>query len=172
MARTLRIAWARAKKLSNGDRLMEKTYSQRVAGVFEGIGWILLIPTFLFMTYVAFMMLLGLLAGRPEALFFGLLFLALPGFGVVLLAGYVKHYDGNLNEKYVSALWIATAVYNSLLLLPWLLGAADILQSSHDFRYRENWIGIFFWVLMVFGYNAAIYFSLKAYCFERRTKLN
>src|SRR5215213_2222935 len=103
---------------------MENTYSQKVAGVFELICYILLIPTFLSLIYPAIAVIGGLFSGHAGSFLFGLIPFGIAGVGVVLLVGYHKHVDDRLDEKHISTLWIATAVYNLLLLLPCLLFAA------------------------------------------------
>jgi len=85
-----------------------------------------------------------------------------------LLVGYYKHSRGRLSKEHLPALWIGTAVYNFILLLPVLYLASSLLQS------RTAGDGRIFYFLVVgsivFGYLAAIISSLKAYSFEKRKK--
>jgi len=137
--------------------MMEKTYSQKVARAFEIADYILILPAGL-----------GALAAT---LLFGVFTLLVYAFfivGVVLLVGYYKHSRGRLSKEHLPALWIGTAVYNFILLLPVLYLASSLLQS------RTAGDGRIFYFLVVgsivFGYLAAIISSLKAYSFEKRKK--
>jgi len=140
----------------------EKTYSQKIARGFEIADYILLVPA------VIGALLATLVAGLFTLVIYGIFFT-----GVILLVGYYKHARNTLNQKYSAALWIATAVYNSLLLLPCLYYASTLLQTGSfrdiDGRLDEGQIIFFLIVLsVVFGYFTAIILSLKAYSFEKR----
>lgn len=146
---------------------MQKTYSQKVARVFEVIGYLMLLPA-------AIGALAGFLAIANQPLYALLIYVIL-GIGVTLLVGYFKYSRGRLEEKFCSALWLTTAVYNFLLLLPWLYGTSALLQSGFkDYDgSTDGGLVIFFLFLIsiVFSYLAAIVASLKAYSFEKRKKL-
>jgi hypothetical protein len=151
---------------------MEKTYSQKVSRVFEIICYLLLIPTFVSLIYPFIMFVSGLTSGQGELALIGLLPFAIVGVGIALLIGYYKHSRGFLEEKKVPALWMTTAIYNLLLLLPWLGGAASVLQKPNYYRHEAAGIPAEFLYLLVpiFGYIFAIVFAMKAYSFERRQK--
>ena len=150
---------------------MEKTYSQKVARVFEIICCILLIPTCFGLIYPVFFIIGGLMGGNTEVFLYGLLPFIIVGVGVVLLVGYFKHSRGRLDEKYISTLWMGTAVYNFLLLLPFLYAVADGLQSGKDFIRDGNLTTLFIVLSIISGYISAIIFALKARAFENRKKL-
>jgi hypothetical protein len=144
--------------------MRQKTYSQKVARVFEIIDYFMLFPAGI-----------GVLVGF--ALFYSnplytLLLYAFLTFGIFLLAGYFKHSRGTLDEKYFSALWLTTAGYNFVLLLPCLYWASTLLQTENFKGYEGNGALVSFLFLLgiVFSYLAAIVFSIKAFSFERRKK--
>src|SRR5215203_4339792 len=101
---------------------MQKTYSQRVARGFEIVDYFLLLPA-------AVGVLVGISAIFKEPLV-GLLILITIGIGLFLLVGYFKHSRGILDESYIPALWITTAVFNFILFLPWLYFASVYLQPA------------------------------------------
>jgi hypothetical protein len=150
-----------------GEKVMEKTYSQKISGVFEIVCYGLLIPAVISLIYPVFFIIGGVLEGsaKMSLLDFTPFLIASPG--VVLLFGYFKHTRDRLSEKYISALWIGTAVYNFLLLLPWLFAAASYLQSPKGIIEDGNWVGILIPLAIVAAYVAAIYFSLKAFTLEK-----
>lgn len=145
---------------------MEKTYSQKVAGVFEIVCYILLIPASISLVYPAIAVVGGLFKGRLDAVLIGLIPFGIAGIGVKLLSGYSRHAKGKLDEKHISTLWITTAVYNFLLLLPWLLLAAAVFQSREKLT-DGKWASLLILISIIFGYLAAIYFSVKAYTLEK-----
>jgi hypothetical protein len=146
---------------------MQKTYSQKVARVFEVIDYFLLLPA-------AFGALVGLVS-FPYSPLFALLLYGVLSVGIVLLVGYFKHSRGRLDEKYSGALWLTTAVYNFVFLLPVLYWASILLQTG-DFRNFNGELDggtIFFFIFLsgaVFSYLSAVVFSIKAFTFERRKK--
>lgn len=136
---------------------MERTYSQKVARAFEIADYILLIPA-------GFGVLLATLIFSPFTLLVYGFFIA----GVVLLVGYYKHSRGKLGEDHISALWIATAVYNSILLLPCLFWASAMLQQG-IFRNGE-FVSFLMILSVVGGYLTAVLLAVKSYSFEKRKK--
>ena len=137
--------------------MMGNTYSQRVARAFEIVDYILLIPA-------AIGALVGFLAIARNPLFTLLIYTVL-GVGITLLVGYYKHSRGRLAEKWISALWITTAVFNFLLLLPWLYLTSSVINEE---------AGKSLFVVLVFvnlGYIGAIVSSIRAYSFEKRKSI-
>lgn len=151
---------------------MEKTYSQKVARVFEIICYVLLAPTFLSLIYPVVFIIGGMLEGSVKMVSLGFIPFLIVVPGMILLVGYFKHSRGRLDEKYSSVLWLTTAVYNFLLFLPWLYYCSVLLQESNFRGYYGNGalLSFLFTLGMVFGYIAAITFSLKAFSFEKRRK--
>ncbi len=135
---------------------MEKTYSQKIARVFEIADYILLLPA------IFGVLMATLMFGGATLIVYGIF----TG-GVILLVGYRRHSRGNLSPENLTALWLGSAIYNFILLLPCLLGASKVLQSG----FSEETV-FYFPVLLgvVFGYLAAVISSLKAYSFEKRRK--
>lgn len=135
---------------------MEKTYSQKIARVFEIVDYILLLPSILgvFLATLIFSIVTFLVYG---------IFIA----GVILLVGYRRHARGNLSPENLTALWIGTAVYNFILLLPCLIFASKMLQNGVS---GEMGFSFLFVLGIVFGYLAAIVGAVKAYQFEKRRK--
>ncbi len=143
---------------------MEKTYSQKVAGAFEVVDYFLLLPA-----------AVGALTGLfflAYSVFYALLIYAMLISGIVLLVGYFKHSRGTLNSKYISALWITTAVYNFVFLMPALYWTATIYQKmSSEGLNNSNEVWVFFIAIAaVLAYIAAIATSLKAFAIERYKK--
>jgi hypothetical protein len=162
------LTLAKSKEVSKGEIFMEKTYSQKVARIFEIIDYLMLLPA-----AVGALFGLALLGANP---LYTLLLYTFLLIGLVLLVGYFKHSRGRLDEKYFSGLWLTTAGYNFVLLLPSLYWASMLLQTKGSFTDYDGGTNggtiIFFLILLgiVFSYLAAIVFSVKAYSFERRKK--
>src|SRR5688572_23218851 len=98
---------------------MEKTYSQKIARVFEIADYILLVPA-------TFGVLAATLGFNGVTLIIYVVFIV----GLILLIGYRRHWRGNLSPENLTALWIGTIVYNLILLLPSLLLASVMLQKG------------------------------------------
>jgi hypothetical protein len=167
VAQGLRIGLAKSKKISKGKKVMPRTYSQKVARVFEIVDYLMLLPAGIGVFFGFF-----LISFNPALT---LLLYAFVAVGIVLLVGYFKHSRGRLDEKYFSALWLTTAGYNLVLFLPALYWVSTLLQTG-DFKDYDGkpdaGTVIFFLILLgvVFGYLSAIVSSLKAFSFERRKK--
>ena len=149
---------------------MRKTYSQKVAAVFEIIGYVLLFPASFGVMGGLGSLFVGLLSGSAEVFLYGLLNLIVIGIGVYLLVGYHKHAAGRLSAERVLNLWTATAVFNFVLLLPWLSVAAYSLQSGKHLSEDGQWFNFFGSLLMVAPYVFIIHFALKARSCEKRRK--
>jgi hypothetical protein len=144
---------------------MGKTYSQKVAGAFEIVDYFLLLPTGLGALMATF-----LLAQSPM---FALTIYAVIILGIVLLVGYFKHSRNTLDSKYISALWMTTAVYNFVFLLPTLYWVATMYQDIKYENLSNGGAVTFFLICLsaVFAYITAIILSLKAFSIERYKKL-
>jgi hypothetical protein len=143
---------------------MEKNYSQKIARVFEIVDYFMLVPA-------AIGALVGLAALSWNPLVTLLIYAGL-AVGLLLLVGYFKHSRNTLDSKYFATLWITTAVYNSLLLLPILYYVATMYQ---EINYEELNGGLVVWFCInlgiVFSYITAVVFSLKAYSFDKYRKV-
>lgn len=145
---------------------MEKTYSQKVARVFEIFNYFLIIPA----TLGALLATL-LLAG---AAWFTLLIYTIYGIGLALFVGYFRHSRGKLDEQKIPLLWITTAIYNFVLLLPCLFYVAMWFQNETWVRppahgaSKDSFMYFLISLSIVSGYLAAVIFSMRAYYFEKR----
>lgn len=88
---------------------MKKTLSQKIARIFEVIGFILMIPGSIGTLLILYLCLIN-------PLFLAALIVPVSGF--ILLIGYFKHSRGTINEKRIFPLWIGTFLYNLMFLLP------------------------------------------------------
>jgi hypothetical protein len=147
--------------------MTDKTYSQRVARVFEILDYFMLVPA-----AIGALVGLALLFANPLYSFLLYGFLTV---GIVLMVGYFKHSRGRLEEKYFNALWLTTAGYNFVLLLPFLYWASVIIQGGFKGYDGETEggviVGFLFLLGLIFGYLSAFICSIKAFTFERRKKL-
>lgn len=134
----------------------EKTYSQKIARVFEIVDYILLVPAILGV------LLATLIFSGATLIVYGV-FIS----GVLLLIGYRRHSRGNLSPENMTALWMGTAIYNFILLLPCLFLASKMIQQGVSADTGFYFLFIF---AVVAGYLAAIISALKAYQFEKRRK--
>jgi uncharacterized membrane protein HdeD (DUF308 family) len=109
----------------------------------------------------------------PYSPFSGLLIFAAIFTGITLMVGYFKHSRGTLDSKHFSALWITTAIYNFVFLLPVLYWTATIYQqmTSEGLNNSNEVFAFFIAIAVVLAYVAAIFLSLKACSIERYKKL-
>ena len=139
-------------------------YSQKIARTFEIADYFLLVPAG-FGVFAASMLI-------KDAPWFTFLIYAIFVLGFVLLVGYFKHSRGRLEEKRVRALWIATAVYNGILLLPAAAMMFFFLREStlHYKSIADFWSPMAINFAVVSGYLTTIFLSVKAYRFEKNNQ--
>lgn len=129
--------------------MWKKSLSEKIARVFEVVGYILLLP--------------ASLAVLVSAMFIFPLIISVPlfGIGLTLLVGYAKHSRGNLDEGKILPLWIATFLFNFLpLLVP-----AYQYYSNADGRFESvglfSGLLIFWWIIACCLSLTAIYEEFK-----------
>ncbi|MBS1795163.1 MAG: hypothetical protein JSS81_14995 [Acidobacteria bacterium] len=146
----------------------QPTRSQKTAQTLESFDYVLLLPATAGLVAAAFSILIGFDRRAPAAVLsgVGIVLLIAPGF--VLMAGYFKHARGRLAAKWLSPLWIGTAVYNFLLLLPWLYAVAALYQQDS----AEGPPFVYYLVLhgVVAAYVAVIAAALRAYKYDKLRK--
>lgn len=124
--------------------MWKKSLSEKIARVFEIVGYILLIPT-IPVVFISAVFIFPLLISVP-----------LLTIGLTLFAGYIKHSRGNLDESKVVILWVATFIFNSLPLLflatRYYSNAGNLLES----------LGLFS-ILLIFWWIMACCLSLTAF---------
>ncbi|HEY8559568.1 MAG TPA: hypothetical protein VIL74_04130 [Pyrinomonadaceae bacterium] len=142
---------------------MEKSYSQNVAGIFETLSYLMLLPAAAGLFFASGLILWGIKDRNTETVLFGLAPYLFACIGVTLLVGYCKHARGRLAEKRVAVLWTATMVYNFLLLLPCLVGleSAIIRLITAPFAYHGDSGAVIFAAPALF-YAAVVYYANKA----------
>jgi hypothetical protein len=126
----------------------DKSFSQRLAHIFEIVDYILLVPAI-----YGLLLSLMLIGGAPQVTFIiGGWFAA----GCFLLRGFYRHARGRLNDAQVTTLWRATFGYNLIdLAVMWLI---TIKSQQTIFFY----FGL--WPLLV------VVFSVMALVSERRRR--
>lgn len=92
--------------------MSNRTFSQKIARVFEIVDYFLLVPSLAGLLFGVAML------GDKNSFPFGLAICAVFTIGTTLLVGYFKHSRGRLSEKSTVALWIGTIFFNALFLLP------------------------------------------------------
>ena len=95
--------------------MQKKSLSEKIARVFEVVGYFLLIPA-VPIVIVSAIFIFPLLVSVPVF-----------GIGLLLFAGYIKHSRGTLSEGKIIALWISTFLFN---FLPLLFLAAQYYKSD------------------------------------------
>jgi len=142
------------------NNYMEKTYSQKVARVFEIVDYFMLFPA-----GIGALVGLVFLSKSPGIAF---LIYAILAVGIALMVGYFKHSRGTLDESYFSALWITTAIYNFIPLLPCLYFASTLLQPRDEYGEGGSLFGFVIIATMTFGYLAAVLNAIAAYSFDKQ----
>lgn len=139
--------------------------SQKIARTFEIVDYFMLIPaacaTFLSLMFIG------------VAPWFPFLIFAIFIFGCVLMIGYFKHSRGRLNEKHISALWIATIAFNAVLSLPFIIYAWYSFRwlNAEFAGYEEMLTGLIINLCFVVGYLSAIILAFKACKFDKNQEL-
>lgn len=138
------------------------THSQSIAKVFTIIGYIMLIPA-----------VLGVLASFLTASPMIIIPLSLLFFGSWLLRSYQRHWRGDLKEENIKAMWISSAIFNSMLLLPQILFFSQTLslnELSESIKssggYGSIYLSIVIWQLF------AIFLSISAIRSELKINRN
>jgi hypothetical protein len=145
---------------------MNMTLSQKIARVFEIVGYLWLLPS-IFMLFYALLVTLysiAFLANGSVAGFVGLLIgvisFALFGFGAFLLRKYYQHSRGRLDEEKILPLWFGTLIFNLLFLLPTIYFYFSTSVESYPYNDYQlmNFNQIMF-LLPLFWWTAAIFLS-------------
>ena len=109
---------------------MSRRYSENIAGLFAvGAGIPLAMNTFLFalstpvLLWCALMLFAAIVSGQVtvfDLIIIGAFILkfALYAFDIRLFAGYIRHFQGKLDEKAVDRLWIKTIIWNGIFFSP------------------------------------------------------
>ena len=98
--------------------MLEKTFSQKAARVFEIVAYLLIVPAIAYLILSFFYVLIGLIAIYKDyqpfqilALLISLTPLLVFSIGIILLVGYFKHSRGTLGENKIIPLWLGTFFY-------------------------------------------------------------
>ena len=124
--------------------MYKKHLSEKIARVFEIVGYIQLIPAILLIIL--------------SAIFIIPLLISVPIFiiGLTLFIGYIKHSRRNLDESKVVVLWIATFLFN---FLPLLFAASQFYSKGNEISTN---LGIYS-VTLIFWWIIACCLSLTAF---------
>ena len=124
--------------------MYRKHLSEKIARVFEIVGYFLLIPA------IPIVVL--------SAVFIFPLVISVPvfGIGLTLFAGYIKHSRGNPDESKVGILWIATFLFN---FLPLLYSAAQYYSDADKMLESLGFI----YILLISWWIIACCLSLTAF---------
>ncbi|HEX9959920.1 MAG TPA: hypothetical protein VGB00_03250 [Pyrinomonadaceae bacterium] len=164
--------------------VMNKTYSENIAGLFEIVNYFLLLPIIICCIFWVIPLLIygGILSFAAlfsqKHFIFGVLFFlvyfilfALLIFGFILMIGYFRHSRGKLNSREVDKLWIKTLCYNAIFFFPsfylnlqcWLTEkcyADSLNQSYNELQILGKLSPVF--VLLTFWWGIAVILSLIA----------
>jgi hypothetical protein len=96
----------------------QRSFSQKAAQVMKIGGSIMLIPAGLGLILSMLILVATLIQGNPAGILIGLGPGVCAAVGAALLVGYHKHSRGTLDESKQKALWIGSAVFNAIPLIP------------------------------------------------------
>lgn len=150
--------------------MFQKTFSQKVARIFEIVGYVMLLPAVISLIYPLMALVASIADFRPEVVLFGSIPLILFGLGVVLLVGYIKHSRGSLDERKIVPLWGGTFFFNCLFLIPAVYSILTLTDRS-GIKYQElsnpfALIGLF----VFFWWLCAVFLSAVAAISEIRNQ--
>ena len=143
--------------------MFRKTFSQKVARIFEIVGYVMLIPALISLIY-PLLMLLGSLAELRFDLF---LYCSIPfilfGIGTTLLVGYIKHSRGTLDEGKIIPLWGGTFFFNCLFAVPTFYFSLSWLTNVKNIQ-TEQFLNPFalVYLFIIFWWFCAVFLSVVA----------
>lgn len=150
--------------LQKRREIMKKSFSQKVARVFEIIGYLWLVPGILGLIFP----LLGLIGSLMSLTFSSFLILMLPflafGLGVKLLVGYYRHSRGTLDEEKIRPLWIGTFLFNLVPFVPsfYLFCESYLKRQNRTYPQVDDSPFVFFG-LLISWWGIAVLLSICAY---------
>ena len=143
--------------------MFRKTFSQKVARVFEVVGYLLLVPAILSLIYPLLFVVGSLFSLQIPYLVISLIPFLIFGLGIALLAGYVKHSRGTLDEEKIIPLWVGTLFYNVLPLLPVIYQILMKSDGLYNFSYQQLLSPFaLFCIFLVLWWIAAVSLSIGA----------
>jgi hypothetical protein len=149
--------------------MFRKTFSQKVAIIFEVVGYLLLVPAILSLIYPLLFVVGSLFSLQIPYLVISLIPFLIFGLGIVLLAGYVKHSRGTLDEEKIIPLWVGTLFYNVLPLLPVFYQILMKSDELDNFSYQQLLSPFaLFCIFLVLWWIAAVLLSIGAIFSELR----
>lgn len=144
---------------------MKMTASEKIARVFEIVGYLWLAPSIIGFGYSVLISVALMLGGSAAGFGLSLIPLAIFGAGVFLLAQYYRHSRGLLDDDLTIPLWAATLVFNFLLLVPFAYGFFVIFNPIFNYSTSlSGWqrIVAYGWGLATFWLAAAVLLSIAA----------
>jgi hypothetical protein len=147
---------------------MKKTVSEKIAGLFAVVGFMLLIPSALSMIFPAMFLIVSVTQPNVYAFLFGLIPLLLFGSGVVLLVKYYKHSRGLLDEDKILPMWFGSLAYNLMFLLPTAYFCIKTAGENDDRQSPDN-TGLLICGLIVTWWITAVLLSVAAIISELKT---
>lgn len=149
--------------------MFRKTFSQKIARVFEVVGYLLLVPAILSLIYPFFVLVASLFTLQIHFFMMSLIPFLIFGLGLTLLIGYFKHSRGTLSEEKTIPLWVGTFFYNALPLLPIFYQILTNLDAYQNFNFQGRLpLFSFFCILLVLWWAAAVLLSIGAIFSELR----
>jgi hypothetical protein len=140
---------------------MKMTASQKIARVFEIVGYLWLTPSIISLLYPVIFSIALVLSGNLAGIFISIIPLAIFGLGTVLLVQYYRHSRGLLAEDKIIPLWAGTLVFNLLISLLPAYGFYSTLRFRQHYHPNQD-IFIFGWGLLIVWWAAAILMSITA----------
>lgn len=158
--------------------MLEKTFSQKAARVFEIVGYLLLLPGTLWLLVSFMLVLMVIVDFRLEYIPYQILILLgtltpsiIYSLGILLLTGYFKHSRGTLGENKIIPLWLGTFFYNLPPLLAVIYQIIIMPKDYQNIDFQEflspytllSLSLVFWWIIAVLISVGAIYSELNKY---------
>lgn len=140
---------------------MKWTASEKIARVFEIVGYLWLTPSIISLFYPLIFLISSIFTGSAPGILFSAIPFVIFGFGVCFLVQYYCHSRGLLDANAILWLWVGTFVFNLLFLLPSLYGFYTIPEARGQHNSGQD-IVIFVWGLLIFWWSMAVLLSITA----------
>ena len=147
---------------------MKKTVSEKIAGLFAIVGFMLLIPSALSMFFPVMFLIVSVTQPNLYAFLLGLIPLLIFGLGVVLLVKYYKHSRGLLDEDKILPMWFGSLAYNLMFLAPTAYFYIKTAGENYSRQSPDNG-GLLIFGLAVTWWMLAVFLSVTAIVSELKT---
>ena len=117
---------------------MNMTVSQKIARVFEIVGYFWLVPSAISLFLPLLYSIMFIVTGNAAGIVGLAIIMGIFGIGIFLLVKYYQHSRGLLDEEKILPLWFGTLIFNSILLSPVVYAFATTPMKGYSYSIEQN----------------------------------